>query len=247
MSIQYFVDLLLALKNRAPKAVIKAFTAVELHALHKRERIRIADLLRELKQAGLEMLPGGGAEIFDSEVRARTCPVKATGDEWLALHRAAHELGIRSNSTMLHGHIETPENRIGHLLKLRELQDETGGFIAHVTLPYLHANNELSSEASPADSAMDLKQIAIARLMLDNFPHVKSYWRAFGIKLAQAGLNSGADDMDGTISSEDIMHEAGSDAPRGLSPEQMEEIIKETGFVPYRRDAFHNRKPEVSG
>jgi aminodeoxyfutalosine synthase len=141
---------------------------------------------------------------------------------------------------MLHGHIEKPAHRIEHLLRLREIQDETGGFVAHVPLPYLRENNDLAGEAAAPDSTMDLRQIALARLILDNIPHIKSYWRALGIRLAQAGLNAGADDLDGTVISEDIMHEAGSDSPRGLTSEQMERIIREAGFEPFRRDSFHN-------
>jgi len=243
---QYFHDLVSTLKHHFPKATIKAFTAVELHDLALREKRDIGSILKELKDAGLEMLPGGGAEIFDPEIRSRICPDKATGDEWLEVHRTAHGLGISTNSTMLHGHIEKPSHRIDHLLSLRNLQDETGGFIAHIPLPYLQGNNELSELAMPQNGLLDLRQIAIARLILDNIPHIKAYWRVLGIRMAQAGLMSGADDIDGTIGREDVMHDAGSSAPRSMSPKRLAQIIENTSLNAYRRDALHRSKKEVT-
>jgi len=211
--------------------------------------ISVEKILTELKNAGLEMLPGGGAEIFSEDIREKICPVKAGSDEWLDVHRIAHNLGLKSNSTMLHGHIEGAKNRIDHLLRLRDLQDETGGFIAHIPLPYLPGSNELAAKAPAVSGLMDIRQIAIARLMLDNVKHIKAYWRVYGIKMAQVALRAGANDLDGTIGREDIMHEAGSDAPRCLSEGGMKKIIREAGFEPYRRDSLHvpiQSKTEVS-
>ena len=245
LHMDYFVDVLQALRDYFPDATLKAFTAVELKALADRESRDIESVLIELKEAGLGMLPGGGAEIFDSEIRGKTCPNKATAEEWLDVHRIAHRLGIPTNSTMLHGHIESPEHRVDHLLKLRELQDETGGFVAHIPLPYLHGNNELKDIAALPNGVLDIKQVAMARLILDNVPHIKAYWRAMGIRSAQLGLRAGADDLDGTVGREDIMHDAGSDAPRALTRDRMETIIKEAGLRPYRRDAFHNPLEEA--
>jgi len=239
LDMDYFLSLLAAFRNAFPKSVIKAFTAVEIHALAKREKLEVETILRQLKLSGLGMIPGGGAEIFDEDIRTKICPGKATADEWLEVHRIAHKLGIPSNTTMLHGHIESSEHRINHLIRLRKLQDETNGVVAHIPLPYLHGNNKLSRAASPPDGTLDIRQIAIARLMLDNIPHIKAYWRALGIRLAQLALVSGADDMDGTIGQEDVMHEAGSAAPRRMTAGRMEHIIEESGLVPFRRNAFH--------
>jgi aminodeoxyfutalosine synthase len=245
LGLDYFIDLLRALGERAPGAMMKAFTAIELHALATRESLEISDMLRELKDAGLGMLPGGGAEIFDPGIRSRICPNKANAEEWLGVHRAAHEMGIPTNSTMLYGHVERDEHRVDHLLRLRELQDETGGFVAHVPLPYLRGGNALAGVAPPPNGALDLRQIALARLMLDNFAHIKAYWRALGTGTAQVALRAGADDLDGTVSREEVMHEAGSDAPRSLSSARMEALISEAGLSPYRRDALHMPLKEV--
>jgi len=239
LDLNYHVALLKTLKKAFPDAVLKAFTAVEIHALAEREKLEVGDVLSNLKDAGLEMLPGGGAEIFSDEIREKICPVKVSADEWLEVHRIAHGLGLKSNSTMLHGHIEGAKDRIDHLLRLRDLQDETGGIIAHIPLPYLPGANELAARAPALSGLMDIRQVAIARLMLDNVQNIKAYWRVLGTRLAQVCLKAGANDLDGTIGREDIMHEAGSDAPRCLSATGMEKIIREAGFEPFQRDSFH--------
>ena len=242
LSLDYFVELLRALKAAFPAATLKALTAIEIHALAKREGLEVEELLRILRDAGLGMLPGGGAEIFDERIRRRICPVKATGEEWLDVHRVAHKLGIPSNTTMLYGHVEKPEHRVDHLLRLRELQDEaegSAGVIAHIPLPYLPGGTDLGETAGAPNGSLDLRQTALARLMLDNIPHIKAYWRALGIRMAQAALTAGADDLDGTVGREEVMHEAGSDAPRSLAPQYFESIIRGAGLEPYRRDSFH--------
>jgi len=245
LSLDYFIRLLSALREAYPQATLKAFTAVELRALADREKMEVKQLLLELKEAGLGMIPGGGAEIFDEETRRSICPNKADAEEWLEIHRAAHELGIPSNSTMLYGHVEKAEHRVDHLLRLRKLQDETGGFVAHVPLPYLRGANELATVAGPPDGSLDLRQVALARLLLDNVPHVKAYWRALGVRMAQAALRAGADDLDGSIAREDVMHEAGSDAPRSLTADRLERLISGAGLEPYRRDSMHRPIKEV--
>jgi len=239
LDLGYFLDLLTALRSNFPSATLKAFTAVEIHALSKREGLEVSEVISRLKDAGLGMMPGGGAEIFDSGVRKRICPGKAKTEEWLEVHRTVHRMAMPTNCTMLYGHIEKAEHRVDHLLRLRELQDETDGFVAYIPLPYLRGANRLADEAGPPDGTLDIRQVAIARLLLDNIPHVKAYWRALGTGMAQVALRSGADDLDGTIQSEDIMHVAGSDAPRNLTSERLERLIRQAGLEPYRRDSFH--------
>lgn len=245
LDLTYYRDLIGTLHAEFPDAAIKALTAVEIKALSDRENLTVSELLSILKLTGLSMLPGGGAEIFYPAVREKICPVKATADEWLDIHRTAHSLGISTNSTMLHGHIEKPGHRIDHLLRLRQLQDETSGIIAHIPLPYLPSSNSLSGAATHRNGLLDLRQVAIARLMLDNIPHIKAYWRALGLRLAQVALNAGADDIDGTVGREDVMHEAGSIAPRSIDHDHIMTIITNAGLEPFRRDAFHNPAREV--
>ena len=180
------------------------------------------------KDAGLGSLPGGGAEIFHPEVRDKICEHKADADDWLRVHREAHELGLRSNATMLYGHIEKAEHRIDHLIRLRELQDETGGFQTFIPLAFHPDNTRLSHIPKPS-GLMDLKVMAISRLMLDNFPHIKAYWVMLGIKTAQVALSFGADDLDGTVVHEKIYHDAGSDSPQELTVAEIRRLIEEAG------------------
>jgi aminodeoxyfutalosine synthase len=245
LGLKYFLDLLSTLRAKFPSATLKALTAVEIHALASREGLPVSEVIEKLKDAGLAMMPGGGAEIFDEKMRERICPGKITGKEWLDVHRVAHGMGIPTNCTMLYGHVENAEHRIDHLLRLRELQDETGGFVAYIPLPYLKGANKLADEAGPPDGTLDIRQVAIGRLILDNVPHIKAYWRALGIRMAQVALLAGADDLDGTVEKEDIMHVAGSDAPRSLTSKRLQRIITEAGLEPYRRDSFHNPVQEV--
>ena len=246
IDLEYYLDVISAIKEKYPNATVKALTAVEYFALARREKCDVETILIKFKDAGLGMLPGGGAEIFHPEIRKKILVGKADADQWLDVHRTAHKLGIPSNCTMLHGHVEGPEHRVDHLLRLRVLQDETGGFVAHVILPYLHGNNALSDQASPPSGFLDLRQISIARLLLDNIKHIKSYWRVLGPKLAQMGLRAGADDLDGTIVYEEVMHRAGIDAPLQLMPEQLEDMIREVGLTPFRRDSLHRPIEEVA-
>ncbi len=241
LPLDYFISLIRNMHHAFPKATIKAFTAVEIHALAEKEKMPVVDLLRILRDEGLSMLPGGGAEIFAEEIRTRICPKKADADAWLDVHRKAHQLWIPSNATMLFGHVEKPEHRIDHLLRIRSLQDETHGFLAFIPLPCLSQESDGENSANYVDGVMALRQIAIARLMLDNVRHIKAYWKALGIRLAQASLRAGADDLDGTIVSEKVMESAGSDAPSSLSADEIERLIIEAGLEPYRRDSFHRR------
>jgi aminodeoxyfutalosine synthase len=196
--------------------------------------------LTELKEAGLGSMPGGGAEIFHPEVRDRICEHKADSRNWLDIHRTAHQLGIKTNATMLYGHIEQPFHRIDHLIRLRELQDETGGFQTFIPLAFHPENTGLSHLKKPS-SLDDLRTLAISRLMLDNFDHIKAYWIMLGIGTAQAALSYGADDLDGTVRHELIYHDAGAKTPEILSVEDIQHLISEAGRVPIERDTLYRR------
>jgi len=196
------------------------------------------DILAEFQQAGLGSLPGGGAEIFHPEVRDRICEHKADADAWIRIHREAHELGLRSNATMLYGHIEEPRHRIDHLCRLRRLQDEMGGFQTFIPLAF-HPDNTRLSHIPKASGLTDLKVMAVSRLMLDNFPHVKAYWVMLGIKTAQLALSFGADDLDGTVVHEKIYHDAGSDSPQDVTVAELRHLIEEAGRVPVERDTLY--------
>jgi aminodeoxyfutalosine synthase len=196
-------------------------------------------LLAEFKEAGLGSLPGGGAEIFHADVRDKICEHKAGAEDWLRIHREAHELGLRSNATMLYGHIEATQHRIDHLCRLRELQDETGGFQTLIPLAF-HPENTRLAHLPKASILMDLRTMAISRLMLDNFPHIKAYWIMLGIKTAQLALSFGADDLDGTVVHEKIYHDAGSDSPQELSVAEIRRLIEEAGRIPVERDTLYH-------
>ena len=200
-----------------------------------------ADLLAEFKEAGLGSLPGGGAEIFHPEVRDQICEHKADADGWIRIHREAHELGLRSNATMLYGHIEKAEHRIDHLCRLRALQDETGGFQTFIPLAFHPDNTKLGADEklTKASALVDLRTMAVARLMLDNFPHIKAYWIMLGIPTAQLALSYGADDIDGTVVHEKIYHDAGSDTPQELTVTEIRRLIEEAGRVPVERDTLY--------
>jgi aminodeoxyfutalosine synthase len=192
-----------------------------------------------LCDAGLGSLPGGGAEIFSPRVRSVICPEKLPGDKWLQVMREAHELGMRSNATMLYGHVETDEERVDHMLRLRDLQDETGGFMSFIPLAFHPQNTDLSDMTATTGLA-DLKNLAIGRLMLDNFDHVKAFWIMLGIKLAQVSLTFGVDDIDGTVVEERITHAAGADTPQALTVDELERLIVEAGRKPVERDTLYN-------
>ncbi len=239
LGFDYFTDLLKTVKRIRPTAKIKAFTSVEIDYLSNLSGLSVEDTIGELKKAGLDMMPGGGAEVMSERVRKRLFPKKVPGHRWLEIMEAVHRAGIPTNATMLYGHIETLEERVDHLIALRELQDRTGGFSAFIPLAFHSQNTGLSH--LPATTAVDdLKNIAIARLLLDNFDHIKAYWVMIGEKLAQVALNYGADDLDGTIIEERITHEAGATSAKGLTRDDMERMIRDAGFVPVERDTFYN-------
>jgi aminodeoxyfutalosine synthase len=238
----YYEDLIKAIKTLRPEAVIKAFTAVEIAHFAKREGISTREVLARFKEAGLEMLPGGGAEVFSARVRGLLCPEKLSGEGWLSVTREAHELGIKTNATMLYGHLETERERVEHLHALRLLQDETHGFNCFIPLPFQPANTRVEN-ARGTTGVEDLKTIAVSRLMLDNIAHIKAYWVMLTVKLAQVALYFGADDLDGTVIEEKIGHMAGAESEQALTRSQLERIIVEGGFEPVERDSHFNPLP----
>ena len=237
---EWYLNIVRIIHEACPKLHLKAWTAVEWDWFQRLTKRPVEELMSEMKDAGLGSLPGGGAEIFDPEVRSVLCEHKADASEWIKIHRAAHQLGIRSNATMLYGSIEKPEHRIDHLLKLRDLQDETGGFQTFIPLAFHPDNTRLSHIPKPS-GLMDLKVMAIGRLMLDNFAHIKAYWVMLGMKTAQVALSFGADDIDGTVVHEKIYHEAGSDSPQELTVAELRRLIGEAGREPIERDTLYNR------
>ncbi len=239
---EYYLTLLSTLRKTFPLVHIKAFTAVEVDYFSRISSLDLEATLKQLKGHGLDMMPGGGAEIFSPSVRERLCPEKITGERWLEVHETAHRIGIRSNATMLYGHIETHEERISHLVQLRDLQDRTSGFQAFIPLSYHPKNTEIGG--SYPSGIDDLKTIAISRLMLDNISHIKAYWIMLGEKLSQTALLFGADDIDGTVVEEKITHAAGAISEEGLSPEDMNYLIERTGKTPVERDSFYR---EITG
>ena len=238
----YYLKMLAALKSLVPGVHIQAFTAVEIQHLATISGISVREVLTQLKDAGLGSLPGGGAEVFAERIRTDLCPEKLSPEGWLDVMRTAHSLGIRSNATMLYGHIETDEEKIEHLIRLRELQDETGGFLAFIPLAY-HAGGsdlgEVNGRSGPS-GVEDLKMVAVSRLMLDNFPHIKAFWIMLGLKLAQVALGFGADDFDGTVVEEKITHSAGAKTPEGMGVSDIIRLIEETGTTPIERDTLYN-------
>ncbi len=236
----YYLDLLKAVRKMRPEAGIKAFTAVEIAFLSDTYGLSHERVLSDFARAGLDALPGGGAEVFSPALRQRLCPEKLSGQRWLDIHETAHKLSIPTNCTLLFGHIETWEDRIDHLLALRDLQDRSRGFLCFIPLPYQPGHNELM--AGGPDGIDLMKMIAISRILLDNIPHIKAYWVFSGIKAAQLGLWHGADDFDGTIVEEKIGHAAGADTPKGLTSDQLKDYIRSAGFEPVQRDSFFQHK-----
>lgn len=234
----YYTDLLRMIRTDFPALHIKAFTAVEVHYFAQKYAMTYEQVLTTLMAAGLGSLPGGGAEIFSSRVRKKICRDKASADEWLAVHRAAHKLGLRSNCTMLYGTIETPAERIDHLIRLRDLQSETGGFQAFVPLAF-HAEGNRMERVPPPTGLEDLRMISLSRLMLHNIPHIKAYWVMLGIKTAQTALAFGANDMDGTVTEEKVYHMAGSRSPDALTIPELRRIIEQGGFEPVERNTVY--------
>lgn len=235
----YYLEIISCLKNMMPEVHIQAFTAVEIAYFAKISNLTIKEVLMRLKEAGLGSLPGGGAEILNHRVREAVCSKKATAEEWLDVMRTAHKLGLKSNATMLYGHIETLEERIDHLLRLRELQDETGGFQSFIPLPFHPQNTQLPDFQKPA-AFESMKMLAISRLVLDNFPHIKAFWIMLGLKVAQLSLLFGVDDLDGTVVEEKITHAAGAATDQSISREELLALIFAAGKVPVERDTLYN-------
>jgi len=244
----YFLDLLRGLKQRCPQVHLKAFTMVEVGYFARIAKLSIRETLLALKEAGVDSLPGGGAEIFNPRVRKIICDHKVSGQQWLNIARTAHEIGLRSNATMLYGHIETEEERVEHLLLLRGLQDETKGFVAFIPLAFHPENTALSHVPKPTGFA-DLKNIAVARLLLDNFDHIKAYWIMLTPRIAQIALRFGADDIDGTVVEEKIYHDAGATTAQLTTRAELERLIREAGRVPVERDTLYRplERPSVPG
>ncbi|MCK4908550.1 MAG: aminofutalosine synthase MqnE [Planctomycetes bacterium] len=244
LDFNFYLEMISAIKKYHPEIHLQAFTVVEIAHLAKISNHSIKEVLNQLKEAGLGSLPGGGAEVFSDRVRQKLCPDKLPPAEWLNIMRQAHQLGLRSNATMLYGHLETYEERIEHLIKLRELQDETNGFMAFIPLPFHPANTPLinsdnGKNLTRTSAIDDLKTMAISRLMLDNFDHLKSFWIMLGVKLAQVSLNFGADDLDGTVVEEKITHSAGATTPESLTQDELINLIKESGWEPVERDTLY--------
>lgn len=235
----YYLELLRAVKAARPSIHIKAFTMVELDQIAKVAKKPLERVLPELIEAGLGSVPGGGAEVFSERVRAETYHLKISGDEWLEVARKVHRAGLRSNCTMLHGHIETPAERVDHLDRLRLLQDETGGFQTYIPLSFHPDHSEMADV--PAPTAVDeLRELAVARLMLDNIPHIKAYWILMDVATAQLALSYGADDVDGTVVEEKIYHEAGATTPQEVQRSELVQWIRDAGRVPVERDTLYN-------
>jgi len=242
---EWYEELLRGWKRVRPGIHLKCFTAVEIHYFAEKFGMSYREVLERMRAAGLDSLPGGGAEILDAGVRRRIAQGKCDGEQYIEVHRVAHAIGMRTNCTMLYGHIETYEHRVDHLLKLRALQDETSGFQCFIPLAFHNENNGL--ERLPEPTAFDdLKTLAVSRLLLDNIPHVKAYWVSMGLDVAQLALGFGADDLDGTIVHETIYHSAGSDVPMGLSQAELVRLIREAGRVPVERDTLYGVVAEHS-
>ena len=235
----YYLDLVREIKRLRPETHIKAFTAVEIAHLARIERLTVQQVLRALQEAGVEALPGGGAEVFSSRVRELLCPEKLSSAGWLQVSKRAHKMGIRSNATILYGHLESPAERVDHMLALRQAQDETGGFITFIPLAFQSTHTHLS-ETKYRTGFTDLKTVAVARLLLDNFVHIKAYWIMLGVKMAQIALYFGADDLDGTVMEERIGHMAGASSAEAITPAELQALIRAAGRLPVQRDTFFN-------
>ena len=236
---EYYLDMLRGLKQRMPQVHLKFFTAVEIHHFSRIFKMSVEDVLIALREAGLDSLPGGGAEIFAEETREKICPGKLSAEGWLEVHHIAHRLGISTNATMLYGHLETTEDRVDHLIRLREQQDKSGGFVTFIPLAF-HPENTRMDYLPSTSGLTDLQNIAVSRLLLDNFPHIKVYWIMTGLKTAQIALSFGADDIDGTVTEEKITHMAGADTPEAISAEEIIQLIEEAGRISVERDTLYN-------
>jgi aminodeoxyfutalosine synthase len=238
LTLEWYCKMLRGLKERFPQVHLKAFTMVEVSFLAQRAKISIRETLQRLRDAGMDSLPGGGAEIFIERVRRIICDHKIDGEEWLSTARLAHEAGLKSNCTMLYGHIETEEDRVDHLVRLRALQDETGGFVTFIPLAF-HPDNTPLQHIPKTTGFADLKNIAVARLMLDNIPHIKAYWIMMTPRIAQIAQRFGADDLDGTVVEERIYHDAGATTSQSLRRGELLQLIKAAGREPVERDTLY--------
>jgi aminodeoxyfutalosine synthase len=238
LTLDWYCAMLRGLKERFPQVHLKAFTMVEIGYLAERTKISVREVLERLRDAGMDSLPGGGAEIFCDRVRRIICDHKITGEEWLETARTAHGLGLHSNCTMLYGHIETDEDRVDHLLKLRALQDATQGFVTFIPLAF-HPDNTPLQHIPKTTGFLDIKNIAVARLMLDNIPHIKAYWIMMTPRIAQIALRFGADDIDGTVVEEKIYHDAGATTSQSLRRGELLQLIRKAGREPVERDTLY--------
>lgn len=236
LGIEYFEEIFSKISSQC-KATIKALTSAEVHYYAKKERMSVREFLSRLKASGLKILAGGGAEILVDSVRKEICPKKCKSEDWLRVMRIAHETGIKSNATMLFGHVESLRQRAVHLYRLRKLQEKTNGFLAFIPLPFLPEGTDFNSRPSTIDI---LKTVAVSRLVLSNFHGIKAYWVMLGLEVAEIALSYGANDLDGTVVKEKIAHSAGAKTPTGLNVDQLVRIIRNAGKIPAERDAFFN-------
>lgn len=238
LDLEYYQEAFSLIQSLRPGVHLQALTAVEIDFLATQASLSVEEVLIRLKKVGLGSLPGGGAEIFSPRVREKIAPGKISGDGWLQIMETAHRLGLKTNATMLYGHLETNEERIHHLLQLRDLQDRTGGFQAFIPLAF-HPENTSFSHLSPTTGVDDLRVLSVSRLLLDNFPHIKAFWIMIGLKLAQISLHFGVSDMDGTVVEEKITHAAGAQTKEAISQEEIVHLIQEAGFQPVERDTLY--------
>jgi aminodeoxyfutalosine synthase len=241
LGLEYYLAMLRKIRAVSGSLYIKAFTAPEIDHIARLSSLTVREVLMRFKEAGLDGMPGGGAEIFAPAVRSKICRGKISADEWLAIHQTAHEIGIGTNATMLYGHIESDEDRVDHVLRLRELQDRTHGFHSFIPLAFQKENNRLK-KLGETGGFMDLKVFAVSRLLLDNIAHLKAHWVGLGLKMAQVALSFGVDDLGGTNLNEKIFHDAGSEVPVDLSCDAMERMIRGAGYEPCLVDSSYTVK-----
>jgi aminodeoxyfutalosine synthase len=238
LTFDHYLEMVRGLKQRCPTVHLKAFTMVEVHFFSRLAKISVEEVLQEMKEAGVDSCPGGGAEIFHPRVRKIICDHKTSGQMWLNTARKAHQAGLHSNATMLYGHVETEEERVDHLVKLRELQDETHGFVAFIPLAF-HPDNTALSHIPKTTGYLDLRNIAVSRLLLDNFEHIKAYWIMLTPSIAQIALRFGANDLDGTVVEEKIYHDAGAKTSEFTPRAELERLIRAAGRIPVERDTLY--------
>ena len=245
LTLDWYCQMVTGLKERFPQVHVKAFTMVEIAYFAQREKLSYREVLERLVRAGVDSMPGGGAEIFSERVRRIICDHKIDGSEWLEVAKVAHQVGLKSNCTMLYGHLETEEDRVDHLVRLREVQDETGGFVTYIPLAFHPANTPLQHIAVTTGFE-DLKNVAVSRLMLDNIPHIKAYWVMMTPRIAQIAQRFGANDIDGTVVEERIYHDAGATTSQGLRRQDLLRLIEQAGREPFERDTLYRRvvRPE---